>query len=462
MEVVLLGTGAADGWPNPFCDCPSCAEELAAGRVRGQSAALVDGTLLLDCGPEVPRAAARLGRSLSGVRHLLLTHSHPDHTGPLAALFRSWAGRSEPLDLIGPQQALDAFADWVGPHDPVRCRPVTAGDVVDLDGYSVRALAASHGDAMTGPGLLYDVTGPDGHRLLYATDTGPLLAATVDAVRGRAFDLVLLEETFGDRLDHGTDHLDLGTFPVAAEALRTAGAITTETDLVAVHLGHHNPATPILAQRLAEAGARVEPDGAVLTTRTSRGRHRVLVIGGARSGKSRYAERLLAVRPAVTYVATGDRRPDDPEWEARVDEHRARRPSTWLTVETLDVEEVLRGAAPGDSVLVDCVALWLTRVMDASGSWESGTGPADAAASERLAERCRSLVDAVRTSPADVVLVSNEVGSGVVPATSSGRLFRDELGRLNTSLAAVADETVLVVAGLPLRLSGPDPERGAP
>ena len=126
MEVVLLGTAGAGGRPNAFCTCTLCTAALAAGDVRAQTSALVDGRLLLDCGPEVPLAAMRLGRSLAGVRHLLVTHSHPDHAGPMALLSRAWANRPEPLDLVGPAEALAVFADWVGPDDPVRPRAVRA------------------------------------------------------------------------------------------------------------------------------------------------------------------------------------------------------------------------------------------------------------------------------------------------------------------------------------------------
>ena len=90
MEALVLGTGSADGWPNPWCRCASCTAERAAGRVRGSTAVLVDGVLLIDCGPDVPRAAASAGASLAGVRTLLLTHAHPDHLAPEVLLARSW------------------------------------------------------------------------------------------------------------------------------------------------------------------------------------------------------------------------------------------------------------------------------------------------------------------------------------------------------------------------------------
>jgi adenosylcobinamide kinase/adenosylcobinamide-phosphate guanylyltransferase len=191
-----------------------------------------------------------------------------------------------------------------------------------------------------------------------------------------------------------------------------------------------------------------------------------LIIGGARSGKSRHAEALLAYTAAVAYVATSQGRSDDAEWAARVAAHRARRPSSWRTMETLNVAEVLM--EPGPPVLVDCLTVWLSRVMDESGCWpdEPGEGwaKADVAAdldsesvhdpAQVLAARVGSLVDAVRRTTRDVVLVTNEVGQGLVPTTAGGRLFRDEMGNLNLKVAAVCDEVWLMVAGLPLKLGG--------
>src|SRR5690625_4353145 len=128
MNILLLGTGSADGWPNPFCGCASCRWAAAAGEIRGQTAALVDDALLLDCGPEAPRAAARCGRSLAGVRQMVFTHAHPDHLGPLALLMRQWAGLSAPLDVVGPPSVLAQCRDWAGPHDPVRFVAAHPGD----------------------------------------------------------------------------------------------------------------------------------------------------------------------------------------------------------------------------------------------------------------------------------------------------------------------------------------------
>ena len=161
---------------------------------------------------------------------------------------------------------------------------------------------------------------------------------------------------------------------------------------------------------------------------------RVLVLGGARSGKSSYAESRLAHEPAVTYVATAFARPDDPEWIARVAAHRERRPAGWRTVETTDLAGFLPAAET--PVLIDCVSLWLGAHLDG----------------DDLDGRVDALLAAWRDCRAPLVAVSSEVGSGVVPVSVAGRRYRDELGRLNARLAAASDEVWLVTAGLPRRL----------
>jgi len=198
------------------------------------------------------------------------------------------------------------------------------------------------------------------------------------------------------------------------------------------------------------------PAGPALTGRELPRRprpYRVLVLGGARSGKSVTAERLLAGRDRVDYVATGAL-PDgsDPEWAARVRLHQQRRPAHWATLETRDLESVL--AAPdltagqlATPVLVDCLSTWLAGVMDECGLWSAAPG-----ADKALAERADGLVDAWRATRRTVVGVSNEVGSGVVPGTASGVRYRDELGLLNTRIAAECQQVWLCTAGIPRRL----------
>ena len=170
---------------------------------------------------------------------------------------------------------------------------------------------------------------------------------------------------------------------------------------------------------------------------------RTLVLGGSRSGKSAYAESLLADRPDVTYLATSVVDADDAEWAQRVAAHRVRRPASWTTLETTRPSDLLR---PG-AFLVDSVTTWVAALMDETGVWDDAEG-----ATDRLATRCDALVNAWVMTPAHVVAVSDEVGLGVVPETRSGRHFRDTLGTVNQRLAATADEVWFVVAGLPQRL----------
>ena len=175
---------------------------------------------------------------------------------------------------------------------------------------------------------------------------------------------------------------------------------------------------------------------------------RILVTGGVRSGKSAYAERLLADAASVTYVAPGPV-PDpavDPEWAARIAAHQARRPAHWTTVETADVPAAVRAAT--GAVLVDCLGTWLTRTIDDIGAWEV---PREQWEGDVLAAVAR-LADAWRSCPYPAVAVSNEVGWGVVPAYPAGRTFADLLGRTNQAVAAASDRVVLMVAGRPLDL----------
>ena len=173
---------------------------------------------------------------------------------------------------------------------------------------------------------------------------------------------------------------------------------------------------------------------------------RVLVTGGVRSGKSRHAEHLLQDAPRVTYLAPG--RPadgTDPEWDARVAHHRTRRPKHWRTIETADVARAVRGAE--GAVLIDCLGTWVTAILDLNGLWDSVSRDAQQVVDVELSALCAALVD----TP-EAVVVTNEVGLGVVPSHRSGVLFRDLLGSANQRIAAVCDEVHLVIAGRVLRL----------
>lgn len=171
------------------------------------------------------------------------------------------------------------------------------------------------------------------------------------------------------------------------------------------------------------------------------------ILGGARSGKSRYAEQLFAGSEGVTFIAPGPAPDGDDEWTQRIARHRERRPASWHTVETSHVTNAISQA--GGPVLIDCLGTWLTRLIDDVDAWAD-----PARASEHVRSRTAELLAVWKAVSNDLVAVSNEVGMAVVPATSSGRLFRDELGRLNAAFSAASDRVHLVVAGRVIDLSG--------
>lgn len=167
----------------------------------------------------------------------------------------------------------------------------------------------------------------------------------------------------------------------------------------------------------------------------------VFLVGGARSGKSRLAQ-LLALQSGgpVTFIATGE--PRDVEMEERIGRHQAERPSTWRTIEApLELLIALRSAGPEDCVIVDCLTLWVSNLL------EAGRTPTDVLATseecaQRAAERRR-----------DTIVVSNEVGLGIVPANELARIYRDLLGSVNSVFAGAASRTALVVAGRAVELN---------
>ncbi|WP_175412453.1 bifunctional adenosylcobinamide kinase/adenosylcobinamide-phosphate guanylyltransferase [Streptomyces sp. TRM64462] len=399
MELTLLGTGASTGLPRPGCPCAVCA--LARGAsARAATSLLVDGALLLDLTPGAALAAARAGHTLSGVRQVLLTHPHD---GPAVEL---------PAGL------------------PAAGRVPDGRELTLISGHRVRAVP------MDAPGTGYEVTSLEGGRLLYLPRGGAPAGLVPSA---RPYDAVVA---------------DVVGRPDGLARLRGAGAVGPDTDVLAVHLDHDVPQGAELDRRLAAAGARAVPDGTSLAVggyrETPAVPRRTLVTGGARSGKSLEAERRLESFPDVTYVATSGSREGDPEWAARVGLHRDRRPGSWRTEETCELVPLL--TAGGPPLLIDCLSLWLTDAMDRVGAWDDDTWAHGG--EKALRERVGELVAAVRGTSRTVVAVTNEVGSGVVPATAAGRRFRDELGRLNAAVADECEQVLCVVSGQVLVLRG--------
>ncbi len=311
--------------------------------------------------------------------------------------------------------------------DEVRLR---VGELRGAVGYQVGAIAGG-----------WDITAPDGGRLLYPAGPG---AVPVPPDGAAPYDVAFLD-VLGD--------------PAQLGWLRARGLITADTVTAVAFADHRVPSERELERRCGFWRVRLVGDGdAVSAARSASkgliglgGTRRVLVLGGARSGKSERAELRLAGEPDVTYVATGPAGAGDSDWAARVAAHRARRPAWWRTAETTDLADLL--ATARGALLIDGIGTWLAAILDDCGAWDDrgacddrGAGPAE------LAGRIAELIGAWRQTSAQVVAVSDETGLGVVPATPAGRLFRDQLGRLNQALAAESEETELVVAGRVLPL----------
>jgi len=168
-----------------------------------------------------------------------------------------------------------------------------------------------------------------------------------------------------------------------------------------------------------------------------------LIIGGSRSGKSRLAEqRALACRLPVTYIATATA--GDGEMAARIAQHQSRRPSSWGLIEQpLHLASVLlQQAAPGKCLLVDCLTLWLTNLLCGNEA-------------AQLEPERDAFLNILPSLPGHIILVSNEVGMGIVPMGELSRRFSDEAGWLNQSVATICDQVTLTVAGLPFPLKPP-------
>jgi adenosylcobinamide kinase/adenosylcobinamide-phosphate guanylyltransferase len=168
-----------------------------------------------------------------------------------------------------------------------------------------------------------------------------------------------------------------------------------------------------------------------------------LVLGGARSGKSRYAQQLAEQSQRVVFVATA--KASDDEMNAKIERHKEDRPKSWLTVEEpLELPKVLaEHEGHSDVIVIDCLTIYTANLMEAAGE-----------NSAAIDGRITALCEVLGRVQCNVVLVSNEVGSGVHPVSPLGRAYRDLLGEINQKIARIADDVVLMVAGLPLALKG--------
>jgi adenosylcobinamide kinase / adenosylcobinamide-phosphate guanylyltransferase len=167
------------------------------------------------------------------------------------------------------------------------------------------------------------------------------------------------------------------------------------------------------------------------------------VLGGVRSGKSRFAQRIASASGSVIFIATA--RPSDPEMELRIERHRQSRPAAWQTLEIpVDLDVAIASLQdPSQLAVIDCLTVYLANIMSKAGGKES-----------IIKDHTDRLCSALKETRASIILVSNEVGSGIHATTPTGRFYCDLLGELNQQVAAVADNVILMVAGIPVAIKG--------
>jgi adenosylcobinamide kinase/adenosylcobinamide-phosphate guanylyltransferase len=168
-----------------------------------------------------------------------------------------------------------------------------------------------------------------------------------------------------------------------------------------------------------------------------------LVLGGAQSGKSYYAQQLASHFERVTFIATA--RPTDAEMRKKIARHRRARPVSWKTIEApVDLDKAIRSQSlNADVLLIDCLTVYVDNVAGTEKKRKS-----------HVKGSVEEICDAIRACRASVIVVSNEVGSGIVPEYRSGRIYRDFLGQMNQKIAQIADRVVLMIAGLPVTIKG--------
>ena len=270
MEILLLGTAAAEGWPCPWCACAACTEARRRGGrdLRTRSSALLDGVVKVDFNADTLMQMMRAGRDLTRLSTLIFTHAHNDHCTPVELQYRGpWfvtGSPPAPLHVYGSAQVLCAVRAALDNPDALGLElhpPLEPFQTVGTpDGTEILALPAAHV-----PGTLLLRLTRDGRRVFYGHDSGIYPDETVAALGGTPLDMALFDCTYGPQPNEYKGHLGIEGVLNMIERLRTVGAITPRTKLVATHFSHNGGlGHEELVSRFAPRGVEVAYDGMIL------------------------------------------------------------------------------------------------------------------------------------------------------------------------------------------------------
>jgi phosphoribosyl 1,2-cyclic phosphate phosphodiesterase len=246
MNLIVLGSGAAEAIPDPFCRCEICedARRLGGRHVRGRAAILINDDLLIDLGPDIISAANHFNLYLGNVHTVLVTHRHEDHWLPSNLFWREpgfAATPVVPLTVYGPRDAVGDLEPHAERATELRVRPITAGDRWSVGSYEITAVPATHGADLI-EALLY-VIDDGSRRIFYATDTSSLGESAWDLLRPLGpLDLILLDATSGLR-SGGSGHHGFEQFIATRARMLKEGVLGPRTTLVAHHVSHNGELT---------------------------------------------------------------------------------------------------------------------------------------------------------------------------------------------------------------------------
>lgn len=249
MKVKYMGTAAAEGFPAVYCSCETCrrARKMGGKNLRARAQALLDNNLLVDMGPDTCASAARFGLNLMQVEHVLITHAHSDHLYAEDLVFRcepyGHGGKNAPLTIYGNAAVGDTLERARSRYDDtgafaqfVHFRQVHPFETFYAGDYCVTALPAVHDSQEEC--LLFDVTAPDGARLLYGNDSALFPSELMDDLAGKRFDVISLDCTMGGG-EPCASHMSLAQCIELAQTLRAIGAADSRTQVVITHFSHN-------------------------------------------------------------------------------------------------------------------------------------------------------------------------------------------------------------------------------